>query len=86
MYVKCEKNEEESSKKSDSSIDYWSGCDTSIWMRSCEKEVVVPIAGTITGTIPKWLRGTLLRNGPGSLKVGEYRFDHLFDGSALLHR
>lgn len=56
-------------------------------MRSCEKEVIEPIRSTeITGTIPKWLKGTLLRNGPGNLKVGKYRYQHLFDSSALLHR
>ncbi|KAG7210341.1 hypothetical protein KM043_011879 [Ampulex compressa] len=65
---------------------YWSNCHASIWMRSCEKEVIQPIHGKVTGKIPIWLRGTLLRNGPGSLKVGEYTFDHLFDSSALLHR
>jgi carotenoid isomerooxygenase len=32
------------------------------------------------------LNGSLLRNGPGSLKVGEMTFSHLFDSSALLHR
>ncbi|KZC05840.1 Beta,beta-carotene 9',10'-oxygenase [Dufourea novaeangliae] len=66
--------------------DYYPNVDTSVWMRSCEKEVRDPIPGKITGTIPSWLKGTLLRNGPGSLKVGEYSFNHLFDSSALLHR
>ncbi|XP_078034061.1 neither inactivation nor afterpotential B isoform X1 [Augochlora pura] len=61
-------------------------CDSSVWMRSCEKEVTDPLAGEVTGAIPSWLKGTLLRNGPGSLKVGEYSFNHLFDSSALLHR
>lgn len=55
-------------------------------MRSCEQEVIEPINGKVYGRIPEWLSGTLLRNGPGSLKVGEYRYDHLFDSSALLHR
>lgn len=67
-------------------INYYPNCDTSVWMRSCEKEVVEPIFGKTTGEIPKWLKGTLLRNGPGNLKVGNYEFDHLFDSSALLHR
>ncbi|XP_074107320.1 neither inactivation nor afterpotential B [Cotesia typhae] len=67
-------------------VDYYPNCDTSIWMRSCEEEVVEPIFGKTTGVIPKWLKGTLLRNGPGNLKVGNYEFDHLFDSSALLHR
>ncbi|PSN53056.1 Carotenoid isomerooxygenase [Blattella germanica] len=38
------------------------------------------------GNIPKWLKGILLRNGPGNFKVGDMTFEHLFDGSALLHR
>ncbi|XP_012275507.1 carotenoid isomerooxygenase isoform X2 [Orussus abietinus] len=54
---------------------FWPNCDSTIWMRSCEREVIDPIKGKVTGAIPKWLRGILLRNGPGSLKVGEYRFE-----------
>ncbi|XP_008559794.1 carotenoid isomerooxygenase [Microplitis demolitor] len=67
-------------------VNYYPNCDTSIWMRSCEKEVIEPINGKTYGVVPKWLKGTLLRNGPGNLKVGDYSFDHLFDSSALLHR
>jgi carotenoid isomerooxygenase len=26
------------------------------------------------------------RNGPGSIKVGNMTYDHIFDGAALLHR
>lgn len=40
----------------------------------------------ISGKIPSWLEGSLLRNGPGSLKVGNTQFKHLFDSSALIHR
>jgi len=38
------------------------------------------------GKIPEWLSGSLLRNGPGSTQVGNYKFKHIFDSSALLHR
>lgn len=66
---------------------YYENCDSSVWMRSCEQEVIEPLrSNNVTGNVPKWLKGTLLRNGPGNLKVGEYRFQHLFDSSALLHR
>lgn len=62
-------------------------CDPGVWMRSCEQEVIEPIPPLIvTGTIPTFLNGSLLRNGPGSLKVGNMMFNHLFDSSALLHR
>lgn len=71
---------------SDDSIDYYPNVDNSVWMRSCEQEVIQPINGKVSGHLPSWLKGTLLRNGPGSLKVGEQRFDHLFDSLALVHR
>lgn len=61
-------------------------CDTSIWLRSLEEEISEPIKGKVIGTIPNWLNGSLLRNGPGRLKVGEMTFKHLFDSSALIHR
>ena len=61
-------------------------CDESVWMRSCEKEVIKPIPGSSRGLIPKWLNGCLLRNGPGSLDVGDFHLNHLFDSAALLHK
>ncbi|CAH2076131.1 unnamed protein product, partial [Iphiclides podalirius] len=61
-------------------------CNSSVWLRSCETEVAQPLLGRIKGKVPPWLRGSLLRNGPGSLKVGAMRFEHLFDSSALVHR
>ncbi|GLV43558.1 neither inactivation nor afterpotential B [Carabus blaptoides fortunei] len=66
--------------------DLYPNCDVNIWLRSCEKEIIDPIQGKVTGSIPTWLNGCLLRNGPGSLKVGKMEFKHLFDSSALLHR
>ncbi|KAK0180972.1 hypothetical protein PV327_003298 [Microctonus hyperodae] len=75
----------EDNKISDN-INYWPNIDLSIWLRSCDKEVIEPIKGNVTGNIPPWLKGILLRNGPGNLKVGEYQYDHIFDSSALLHR
>lgn len=61
-------------------------CDESVWLRSCEKEVLKPIRGTVRGSIPQWLSGCLLRNGPGSLNVGELQYHHLFDSAALIHK
>ncbi|XP_049868033.1 carotenoid isomerooxygenase-like [Pectinophora gossypiella] len=60
--------------------------DISVWTRSCVQEIKTPIEGKVTGIIPLWLRGSLLRNGPGSTSVGPTKFNHLFDCSALLHR
>jgi carotenoid cleavage dioxygenase-like enzyme len=38
------------------------------------------------GTIPTWLRGNLVRNGPGRFTLGEVAVQHWFDGFAMLHR
>ncbi|CAH0714171.1 unnamed protein product, partial [Brenthis ino] len=70
----------------ESKVKYYPNCDGNVWLRSCDVEAIEPIDGNITGELPSWLRGTLLRNGPGSLKVGTMRFKHLFDSAALLHR
>lgn len=43
-------------------------------------------AASPTGRIPTWLRGSLLRCGPGLFEVGAEPFYHLFDGQALLHK
>ena len=40
----------------------------------------------ITGEIPEWLQGTLVRNGPGTFEVGNQRYRHWFDGLAMLHK
>ena len=40
----------------------------------------------LTGRIPSFLRGSLLRLGPGLFEVGDEPFYHLFDGQALMHK
>ncbi|XP_055694776.1 carotenoid isomerooxygenase-like [Lutzomyia longipalpis] len=60
--------------------------DEGIWLRSCEEEILDPIEGKISGIIPLWLKGSLLRNGPGKEAFGSDHFQHLFDQSAILHR
>lgn len=37
------------------------------------------------GSIPSWLQGTLLRNGPGLFSVGDTEYNHWFDGMSLIH-
>jgi len=41
---------------------------------------------SIEGSIPSWLSGTLIRNGPGRFEVGGQRLNHWFDGLAMLRR
>jgi beta,beta-carotene 9',10'-dioxygenase len=40
----------------------------------------------VEGTIPAWLAGSLLRNGPAKFEAGPDTFRHWFDGFAMLHR
>lgn len=54
-------------------------------VRSVE-ETPEPIPTIVKGTIPKWINGSLLRNGPGKFEFGNQHFNHWFDGMALLHR
>ena len=40
----------------------------------------------VTGEIPAWLTGSLIRTGPAKWEVGERTMNHWFDGFAMLHR
>jgi carotenoid cleavage dioxygenase-like enzyme len=40
----------------------------------------------LQGNIPAWITGDLIRNGPGTFRVGEDHYNHWFDGLAMLHR
>ncbi|XP_053307679.1 carotenoid-cleaving dioxygenase, mitochondrial [Spea bombifrons] len=48
-------------------------------------ETVHPVPAKITGTIPTWVNGSLLRNGPGRFEFGNDKYRHWFDGMALMH-
>ncbi|NWX65233.1 BCDO2 oxygenase, partial [Promerops cafer] len=50
------------------------------------EETPEPIPAKIKGQIPKWINGNLLRNGPGKFEFGNDKFNHWFDGMALLHQ
>ncbi|XP_031138224.1 retinal Mueller cells isomerohydrolase-like [Sander lucioperca] len=50
------------------------------------EELNEPIPAKISGVIPSWLGGSLLRMGPGLFEVGDEPFYHLFDGQALMHK
>jgi len=39
----------------------------------------------VSGALPDWLSGTLIRNGPAQFEVGEQDYNHWFDGHAMLH-
>ncbi|XP_061571977.1 beta,beta-carotene 15,15'-dioxygenase [Cololabis saira] len=48
-------------------------------------ETPEPLKAQVEGSVPPWLQGTLLRNGPGQFSVGSSEYNHWFDGMSLLH-
>ncbi|XP_033644026.1 beta,beta-carotene 9',10'-oxygenase-like [Asterias rubens] len=75
------KEEEESSLQEDENGAGFQGL-----YRSVQNEQVEPIEAKVTGTIPDWVEGSLLRNGPGKFEVGEDEYQHWFDGLAMMLR
>ncbi|XP_030186816.1 beta,beta-carotene 9',10'-oxygenase isoform X2 [Lynx canadensis] len=44
------------------------------------------VSACVRGHFPQWLRGYLLRVGPGKFEFGKDKYNHWFDGMALLHQ
>jgi beta,beta-carotene 9',10'-dioxygenase len=40
----------------------------------------------VRGVVPAWLTGTLVRNGPAKFEVDGKKYNHWFDGLAMLHK
>jgi beta,beta-carotene 9',10'-dioxygenase len=40
----------------------------------------------VQGKFPDWLHGSLIRNGPGTLQIGDETYRHWFDALAMLHK
>jgi beta,beta-carotene 9',10'-dioxygenase len=59
--------------------------DPRLGFTSLEEETVVDSL-PLTGELPPWLGGALVRVTPAKLEVGERRVDHWFDGLAMLNR
>jgi carotenoid cleavage dioxygenase-like enzyme len=55
-------------------------------LRSLTKSSQEPVQTTIRGEIPKWVTGTLFRNGPGRFDYGDKSYQHLFDGHSCIHK
>jgi carotenoid cleavage dioxygenase-like enzyme len=49
-----------------------------------EREVT-RVALPLTGDLPAWLGGSLIRTGPAKFEVGQQSYRHWFDGLAMLH-
>ncbi|PIO60420.1 hypothetical protein TELCIR_18082, partial [Teladorsagia circumcincta] len=50
------------------------------------ENVDTPQECQVTGSIPSWLHGTMVRNGPGMFKIGDTEYKHWFDGMAYIQR
>ena len=57
-----------------------------VGFRSLAREIPEPVALTVSGALPSWLKGTLLRTGPSKFEVGARTYNHRFDGLAMLHQ
>lgn len=57
-------------------VEWWQDADEEVSDRKC----------SVTGTLPEWLRGRLVRNGPGKFTAGDggRSYQHVFDGIAKL--
>lgn len=49
-------------------------------------EELAPTPLEVTGEVPEWLRGGLIRLTPSQKTFGDRTVDHWFDGAAMLHR
>ncbi len=53
-------------------------------LTSLEREIEIDHL-PVSGKLPLWLSGTLVRNGPAKFEVGTQKYRHWFDGLAMLH-
>ena len=57
----------------------------SLGFSTLDKEIAIEEL-SIKGTLPTWLSGTLVRNGPAKFEIGKKKLRHWFDGFAMLHK
>lgn len=63
-----------------------SGLETLAPLVASVEETPDPIPTTVRGSIPSWINGSFLRNGPAKFEFGNDRYVHWFDGMAMMHR
>ena len=59
--------------------------DFALGFTSQDQEITVDSL-PVSGDVPAWLTGALVRVTPALLEVGDRRLDHWFDGLAMLNR
>jgi beta,beta-carotene 9',10'-dioxygenase len=67
------------------SLSHTTGTDYTLGFTSLEEETAVERL-PVTGEVPAWLGGALMRVTPAKLAVGDRRLSHWFDGIAMLNR
>ncbi|CAP35893.2 Protein CBG18441 [Caenorhabditis briggsae] len=50
------------------------------------ENVIEPKMCSTSGTVPSYLKGTMVRNGPGMFEIGENKYNHWFDGLGFIQR
>src|SRR5215210_1832596 len=60
------------------------GTDHRLGFTSLDREVSLDRL-PVTGELPGWLQGSLVRTGPAGFEIGERPLRHWFDGLAMLH-
>ncbi|KEY74672.1 hypothetical protein S7711_09899 [Stachybotrys chartarum IBT 7711] len=55
------------------------------WGFYATPETQTPTALEVTGTIPRWLKGSLIRGAAGTWDVGNFTAEHWFDGFSRNH-
>ncbi len=55
-------------------------------LRNLRRATDKPVQASVKGSIPKWLNGSLFRNGPGQFEFNNKYYQHLFDGAAVINK
>ncbi|CAB3404544.1 unnamed protein product [Caenorhabditis bovis] len=50
------------------------------------ENVIEPKECAKIGNVPDWLKGSMIRNGPGMFEIGDTKYNHWFDGLAYMQR
>lgn len=56
------------------------------WVQDAPHEILTPVKLAVQGTIPSYVRGSLIRNGAGQWGTKTERYAHVFDGLAKLSK
>ena len=55
-------------------------------LRTVRQGTTKPVRAAVKGNLPKWLNGSLFRNGAGRFEFNDKYHNHLFDGAACVNK